>query len=138
MIAFYKQWIKPFRRSNKRLDKVTGYDQIPVIKSDPFIFVKSEKENVKINLEEILYVESLKNHVRIKTANSDVITLKQIGQMEEKLPPQHFMRVHRSFIVSLKKVERFTQTNITISGKLIPIGRLYKQLVLVRLQDHVI
>lgn len=129
---------KVFLRANLHRNTVVSNTQIPAPKTNPFIFVKAEKEHVKINLEEILYVESLKNHVRIKTNTTEVITLKPIGQMEEKLPPQHFIRVHRSYIIALKKVDRFTPSNITISGKLIPIGRFYKQVVLDRLQDYLI
>ncbi|MEM8888719.1 MAG: LytTR family DNA-binding domain-containing protein [Bacteroidota bacterium] len=129
---------KIFTRSQKEIIQQEKPVSISSIESKPFIFVKSEKEHVKILLEDIFYVESLKNHVRIKTQGADIITLKQIGHMEEKLPPQHFMRIHRSFIISLKKVDRFTQSHVTIGDKLIPIGRLYKQGVLHRLQKHLI
>jgi len=130
---------KLFQRTKKVL--VNNYPEsarLPTVQKETFVFVRSEKENVKINLDDILYVESLKNHVRVMCKVGSIITLIQISQMEEKLPPQNFVRIHRSFIVSLNKVDRYTSANVTIGEKLLPIGRIYKQGVLVRLEEHLI
>jgi len=129
---------KVYRLQNQQVPKVVMPEQIAILNTQPFIYVKSEKENVKILLENVLFLESIRNHVRIKTTCDTIITLKQIRQMEEKLPAQHFLRVHRSFIVAISKIEKFTQTNVTVDGQLIPIGRLYKHEVLSRLQEHLI
>ncbi|MEL6675816.1 MAG: LytTR family DNA-binding domain-containing protein [Bacteroidota bacterium] len=143
--------VKPiaFDRFLQAIDKLYGRAQQPQPSvpssapsvpelDEPFIFVKADREHVKIKLADILYLESLKNHLRIKTTQGEIITLKPISQMEEQLPPQHFIRVHRSFIIALRAVERFTQSNVTVGGQLIPIGRLYKQGVLKRLEEWVI
>lgn len=129
---------KVFSRIDKKVNKVQGFSPASTVSSDPFVFVKSEKENIKINLRDILYVESLKNHIRIFTNRETIMTLKQISLMEDKLPPQHFIRVHRSFIVAIKKVDKFTSTTITIAGKTIPVGRLYKKVVLRRLEKNLL
>jgi len=95
--------------------------------SSPFIYIKSEREYVKVLLHELLYIESLINHIKIVTLKDTFITLMSISQMEEKLPRRAFLRVHRSFIVSLDKISKFNHTHVTISNKNIPVGRHYKQ-----------
>ncbi|MFP2995099.1 LytTR family DNA-binding domain-containing protein [Spongiivirga sp. MCCC 1A20706] len=128
---------KVFRISNAHLQHTIPSQPIAIEKADHFIFVKSDKENVKVNLDTICYIESLKNHIRIHTENATVTTLKPISAMEDRLPPQRFIRIHRSYIVALHKVTSFTQTQVTIGKKALPIGRLYKQEALRRLQIHI-
>jgi DNA-binding LytR/AlgR family response regulator len=104
----------------------------------PFIYIKSERQFVKILLNEILYVESLKNHVKIITQKETVISLITISEMEEKLPPQHFLRIHRSYIAAVSKIEKFTHTSIHIGKHELPIGEFYKEEVIKRLSHHLI
>lgn len=104
----------------------------------PFIYIKSERQFVKILLNEILYVESLKNHVKIITHKETIITLVTISEMEEKLPPQHFLRIHRSYIVATSKIEKFNHASIQIGKYELPIGELYKAEVIKRLNHYLI
>ena len=99
----------------------------PALLSEPFIYVKSEREYVRVLLKNIRYIESLKNHVKLVTTEGTHITLMSLSQLEEKLPPQHFLRIHRSYIVSLSHLDRFTQANVSIASATLPIGQLYKQ-----------
>jgi DNA-binding LytR/AlgR family response regulator len=85
---------------------------------------------VKIRLSEILYIESLKDYVRVKTADRQVISHQRISNLEEKLPDNRFIRIHRSFIVPIRKVEAFSACHVEVKGKNIPIGRMYKSRVL--------
>ena len=101
----------------------------------PFFYIRSDRRFVKINLETILYIESIRNHVRIVTTNGNHITQTMISEMEEKLPPQHFLRIHRSYIVAKSKIQEFTQTNLTINKKTLPIGNYYKREVLRQLEE---
>lgn len=101
----------------------SGYDQA-------FIYLKADKKMIKFLLKDILYIESLKDYVRVKTANKEVVAYQKISYLEEKLPENKFLRVHRSFIVAIDKVEAFSATIIEINGKEIPIGRNYKNVVL--------
>lgn len=91
----------------------------------PFIFVKCERRMTKIYLDEILYFEAQKNYVDIFTEREKLRTYLSISEMEDKIPEQIFLRVHRSFIVSLKKIIRFTNTTIEVGTAKIPIGRHY-------------
>ncbi|MGB4844073.1 MAG: response regulator [Ferruginibacter sp.] len=93
------------------------------------IFFNVSKKKVKVFLDEILYIESLKEYIRIATVNKTIITKFQIGQIEEMLTKNNFIRVHRSFIVSKNRIDAFTATDVEINNKQIPIGRSYKELV---------
>lgn len=95
----------------------------------PHFFFSVAKKKVKIFVDEILYIESLKEYIRIVTKSKPVLTKFQLGQVEELLARANFIRVHRSFIVAKDKIDAFTATDIEIAGKQIPIGRSYKELV---------
>jgi len=95
----------------------------------PYLFFNVSKKKVKIYLDEVLYIESLKEYIRIFTKTKSILTKFQLGQIEELLAKNNFLRVHRSFIVSKDKIEAFSATDIEINGKQIPVGRSYKELV---------
>jgi DNA-binding LytR/AlgR family response regulator len=94
-----------------------------------YIFFNVGKMKVKIFLDEILYIESLKEYVRIFTKTKSILTKFQLGQIESLLAKNNFIRVHRSFIVAKDKIDAFTAADIEINGKQIPVGRSYKELV---------
>ena len=110
--------------------KVNSFSYSSAPKEDDFIYVKENKKVVKIYLNEILYIEGLSEYVQIYTENKKLVTKTSMTNMEEKLPNSDFMRIHKSFIVSLNKIEAFTSTTIDIPGKELPIGRSYKNAVL--------
>jgi DNA-binding LytR/AlgR family response regulator len=95
----------------------------------PFLFFNVSKKKVKVYIDDILYIESLKEYIRITTTSKTILTKYQLGQMEDLLTKNNFIRVHRSFIVSKNKIDAFTATDVEIGGKQIPIGRSYKELV---------
>jgi DNA-binding LytR/AlgR family response regulator len=94
------------------------------------LFFNVSKKMVKVYLDEILYIESLKEYIRIVTPDKTILTKFQLGQIEELLAKNNFLRVHRSFIVSKNKIDAFTATDVEINGTPIPIGRSYKELVM--------
>jgi len=96
---------------------------------ESFIYVKSEKQNVKISLKDILFIESLKDYIKIHTNSKTIITQVAISAIEQRLP-ENFLRVHRSFIVAKDKITAFTQHDLEIGKLQIPIGRNYKTIVL--------
>lgn len=91
-----------------------------------FIFVKTEHKIQKIQLEDILYIEGLKDYISIFTKTERVITLQNMKKMEETLPNIQFIRVHKSYIISLDKIESIERSRISICGKTIPIGDTYR------------
>lgn len=97
----------------------------------PYLFLKADRKMVKIYLEEISYIESLKDYVRIKTIDGkEIVSLQKISYLEQKLPEDCFLRIHRSFIVPIGKIDAFSSTAVEIQGNEIPIGRNYKPDVL--------
>ena len=92
-----------------------------------FIFVKSEYENLKINLSDIKYVEGLKDYIKIYThADKPILTLNSLKNFEERLGKLNFIRVHKSYIISLKHIHSVQRNRIIIDNKWIPIGLNYK------------
>ncbi len=91
------------------------------------IFLKVDKKMVKIYLNEILYVESLKDYVRVRTVYEDFITHQNLNGMAKLLPGEHFIRIHKSYTVAMDKVKAIDGNCVEIGGKLIPIGRSYRK-----------
>jgi DNA-binding LytR/AlgR family response regulator len=100
-----------------------------------FLFFNVNKKNIKIYLDEILYIESLKEYIRIYTKTRNILTKFQLGEIEELLSKANFIRVHRSFIVAKDKIEAFTATDVEINGKQVPVGRSYKDSVQALIQQ---
>ena len=120
-----------FLRAINKLDLVVSdipKSLITETKNDSFIYVKSEKKNVKILLKEILFIESLKDYIKIHTIDKTIITQVPISTIEQRLP-DNFLRVHRSFIVAKDKITAYTQHDLEIGKLQIPIGRNYKTIV---------
>lgn len=94
------------------------------------LYIRSEYALVKILFEEIIYIETFGDFIRIHQKNKKpVLTLMSLRKMEEKLPNNLFIRVHRSFIVSLTKIKSIRRSTITIEDQKIPIGSTYKGLI---------
>jgi len=103
-------------------------------KSD-FIFVRSDRKMIKINFSDINYVESFSDYVKVHLADKTILTRETITNIEAKLPQEYFLRIHRSFIISISKIESFTNEFIEMNKKAIPISRSYKKDVLNRLEN---
>ena len=93
---------------------------------DTFITLRADRKNLKISLNDILYIESLKDYIKVITKNKTIVTKQSISSIEETLPKNQFIRIHRSFIVSLNKIESFTHETIEIGKQELPISRMYK------------
>lgn len=96
------------------------------MQDDSFIYIKENKKVVKVYLSEIKYIEGLSEYVQIYTDKRKIITKTSMTQMEEKLTSEKFLRIHKSYIVSISKIEAFTANTIEIQGKELPIGRSFK------------
>jgi two-component system LytT family response regulator len=91
-----------------------------------FIFVKTEHKIQKVYLKDILFIEGLKDYISIFTPAERIITLQNMKKVEEALPEPHFIRVHRSYIVALNKIDSIERSRICIGDKTIPIGDTYR------------
>ena len=92
-----------------------------------FIFVKTEHKIQKVYLNDILFIEGLKDYISIFTTTERIITLQNMKKMEDALPEQHFIRVHKSYIVSINKIDSIERSRIFIGDKIIPVGDTYRE-----------
>jgi two-component system LytT family response regulator len=92
-----------------------------------FIFVKTEHKIQKVYLNDILFIEGLKDYISIFTPTERIITLQNMKKMEDALPEKHFIRVHKSYIVSINKIDSIERSRIFIGDKIIPVGDTYRE-----------
>ncbi len=118
----------PFERFIKAVTKAEEYRSIASPKSSDtdYIFVKTEYRIIKINLEDILYIEALKDYIKIYTASQPILTLKSLKSFESRLPKDKFMRVHRSYLVAMNKINSVERNTVMIANQSIPISEGYR------------
>ena len=97
------------------------------------IFIKSDGKLIRLNNEDILYIESMGDYVKFVTGEKKYITHNTIKNLEEKVSKQSFIKVHRSYIINIDKISNIRENGLFISGKEIPISKAHKQEVLKRL-----
>ena len=133
--------LKPFsyedflRASQKALNYIelanrqTAVETAPAEPKDDYIFLKVEYQLVRVELSDILYIESLKDYVKVWLKGKDraLLSLTSLKVLEEKLPAKRFMRVHRSFIISLENITSINKTSVQINKTIITVGEQYKQ-----------
>jgi DNA-binding LytR/AlgR family response regulator len=135
----------PFERFLRAVDKIYHLPdsrskalithEIPVGDHDAFIYLKVDRKTIKVNISDILWIESLRDYVKVVVEEQVYITKQKISLLEELLPENKFVRIHRSFIVALAKIDSFYSYSIEINGHELPIGRNYKQDVQKRLKQ---
>ena len=124
--------LKPIslERFLKAVNKVTNADtvsaQIIAPPKQGFLYFRSERKMVKVFLDDMVYIESLKDYIKIhRLADKPLMVKQSISTIEAMLPPDLFLRIHRSFIISINKVTAFTPHDVEIGNIEIPIGRQY-------------
>jgi DNA-binding LytR/AlgR family response regulator len=133
--------LKPvtFERFLKAVEKATASENRAASglnQERPFLYVKENKQILKVVFDQILYLESQRDYVRIHLAgHNDITTRQTISYYADLLPENRFVRVHRSFIVALDKVTAVESTRLHIHGDIIPIGRQFKGAVVERLKE---
>jgi DNA-binding LytR/AlgR family response regulator len=122
---FYKSVEKAYNISNPTHKINPKQDLYPA--TGGYIFVKVETKMVRVELDDILFIEGLKNYVSIFTKNQRIVTLQVMKQLEEILPSNRFIRVHKSYIVALDKINSIERQEISINDRIIPIGITYQE-----------
>lgn len=124
--------------SNRALDWFQTTHQAENASTDRFIFVKSEYKLVKIMFDDILYIEGVKDYVKIYLNNDHkpIMTLMNMKKIEESLPKPEFMRIHRSYIVHMKKIDGIDRFRIVIGDAILPISDSYKTILQDYLDGH--
>ncbi|RYE36639.1 MAG: LytTR family transcriptional regulator, partial [Sphingobacteriales bacterium] len=111
--------------------KITNSNSIPQpanpkTKRDNYLYLRIERKMVKVNVADIYWVESMKDYIRVVLKDRVHISKHKISLLEDLLPEEAFIRIHRSFIVAMDKVESYNSYAIEVLGKELPIGRNYK------------
>jgi len=125
---FYKavEKVQIIRRglNEKELPNTTVTKKEPGVQT---IFVKTEYKLVRVNVEDILYVKGLQNYVSIHTTTEKITSLQTMKKIEEQLPADRFIRVHKSYIVAINKIDSIERNRIWIGGDIIAVGQVYRK-----------
>jgi DNA-binding LytR/AlgR family response regulator len=122
---FYRAVEKAYNQKNPTA--TLGKSQNLYPETGGYIFVKVETKMIRVELDDILYIEGLKNYVSIHTKTQRIITLQVMKQLEEILPTNRFVRIHKSFIVALDKINSIERQQIHMKDRVIPIGTTYQE-----------
>ncbi|SEB45824.1 DNA-binding response regulator, LytR/AlgR family [Tenacibaculum sp. MAR_2009_124] len=134
----FKRFLKAVSRAKEKFQLEQSIaiqsNTSPIETNNDFIFVKSEYENIKVNLNDIEYIKGLKDYIKIhlKDQTKPLLTLSSFKAILEKLP-SNFIRTHRSYIININCIRALQKTNVVINDVRIPIGETYKEVVLKRL-----
>ena len=124
----YDEFLKAVQKAYKQAELEAGA-ATTVEANNQFLFLKSEYKIRRINFNDILYIEGLKDYIKvfIKGEPKPILSLNSIKALEQKLPEDRFMRVHRSFIVNLEQIDTIERSRIVFGKEYIPISDQYKE-----------
>ncbi|SHM02537.1 LytR/AlgR family response regulator transcription factor [Flavobacterium saccharophilum] len=123
----------PLPRFIKCINKITtefnlkNNIKVETTKGDSHIFIKVDKKMMKINIEEILFIEGMKEYIKVVTPDKTYITHKSLTSLSEELPADRFLRIHKSYVIALNKVKSIEGNRVQIQSYTIPIGRNYSK-----------
>lgn len=110
-------------------------DVEPTIEKNDSLFVRADRKMVKVCLADILYIESIADYIKIHLPGKSITTRESLSGIEVKLPQKEFVRIHRSYIVSLTAIESFTNEYVEIGKKQLPVSRSYRKEALGKLEQ---
>lgn len=133
----YTDFLQSVNKAVQWFDRKRGTDNEPTDKPD-FIYVKSDYKLIQISLKDILYIEGLKDYVKIHLEGESrpILSLTSLKALEEKLPTDRFIRVHRSYIVQKQKIKVIDKARIVFGKEYIPVSESYKQELQNYINDH--
>ena len=135
----FERFVKAIAKLNRLMGQETVSQKSVDYKANPeaFAYLKVDKHMQKVLINEIMYIESWKDYIKVFLSNGKSLLVKQsISAMENLLSEHKFLRVHRSYMVSVNKITGYNALSVRIHDTEIPIGRLYKQAVMERLHAH--
>jgi len=114
---------------SKAADMIQKEQRLADLKEEEYISIKSERRFYKIPINSILYIHSLSNYYQVVTPEKKIIVYGSLSALENKLSANQFIRIHRSYLVAINKIEAISSTFILLEGKKIPVGRKYRDSV---------
>lgn len=122
----FERFLKSLEKINQRQQVQVATTQVPENKSE-FVFVKDGTKLIKVLLNDILYVEGLKDYVTIHTKQQKIVSLQRLKTLEEQLPAQQFIRIHNSYIIALNAISAIHKGEVQIGDVRLPISDSYKK-----------
>lgn len=122
---FLRAITKAFPKKTEELNASPYIEEECKNNNSGFIYLKADRKMIKVMLEDILYIESARDYLKVYTQNNSIITRQTISSVEVMLSENEFIRIHRSYIVSIKKIDSFTHETLEIGNKELPIGKFY-------------
>ena len=123
----FGRFLKTINKLSSRIQLERGGDEEVTLQEEPFIFLKVDKKMMKVKLNDILFIESLKDYIKVMTSMGDYLVHKSMTSISEELPESNFIRIHRSFAIAINKIEFVEGNSVMIANRRIPIGRNYLQ-----------
>ena len=124
----YEEFLRAATKARTYVERAHASTEVASAAAEDHIFLKAEYQLVRVALDDILYVEGLKDYVKVhlKSTPKALLSLMSLKSMEDKLPARRFLRIHRSFIVALDKIEAVRRLTVQIGSLTIPVGDQYK------------
>lgn len=136
----FERFLKAINKFNN-LDIITARSNLDESKmpgsGEESIWVRADRKNVKILIDDINYIEGLKDYVKIYVKSGLIISKMPMKNMEKMLPAKRFIRIHRSYLISVSKISAFNNEGIEIDSVLLPIGKMYKESVIRYLEEYI-
>ena len=127
-----------FLKAIQKIQNTSGEIENESIKdslTEKFLFFRADRKMFKIPIDDILYIESIKDYVKVITKDKSVITKQTMASLEDMLPKKNFFRIHRSFFVSLRAIESYNNQSVYIGKQELPIGPLYRNELIEKLKE---
>lgn len=122
----FERFLKAVNKIKKKNSDTESGKPTPKTEMADFIFLKSDQTHHRVQYKDIKYLQGYGNYIKVFTRNRKILILETMGNMEKKLPKEQFVRVHKSYIVSIQKIDKIIENKIKINDTSIPIGRAYK------------
>ncbi len=122
----FERFFKAYEKAQERLELLSAHTNTPKAKQSEYIFIKSNKKAVRVEIDSICYIEGLGDYIKIHVADKHYITNLSMKKMEDLLPSDLFIRIHKSFIIRLDSIQAIEGNMVEIHAAKLPIGNNYK------------
>jgi DNA-binding LytR/AlgR family response regulator len=128
----FERFVIALQKARSRLQELVP--AAVVASADEYIFVKTEYRIQKLDLRSILYIEALRDYIAFHTTGDKILSLESMRHMEEVLPPQQFIRIHKSYIINKDNIDFLERGKVVVKGAYLPVGETYKENLLLRVK----
>lgn len=122
-----ERFLRSISKFNSYLGASSTGEEKPAIAEKAYVFIKVGKDQIRVYLKDILFIEGFKDYIKVHTDQKMYVAYDRLGYMEEKLPESQFLRIHKSYIVAKDRLDVLRTESVRIGGFEIPIGRVYRQ-----------